>query len=394
MSRRRIPLGIALLATATSVATVLVSQPAGAGSADSGSDFAGTPAAAVAASPAALSALQRDLGLSEEAAISRLAAESRAGDVDRRIRERLGESLGGTWYDARGEKLVVAITDPADAAAVRAAGATPQRVTHSEKVLRTAVRRLDGAGERAPDEVSGWRTDPVGNTVVVRYRSASDKAARAFVQATGVRTDLVRYERVREAPRPLIDVVGGNRYWTSKYGCSVGFTVNGGFVSAGHCGEVGETTTQPSGRFKGSSFPGDDMAYVQVNAGNTLVPAVNRYRNNERVNVAGSREALVGASICRSGGTTGWHCGTIKSWDSSVDYGEYGQVTELLETNVCAESGDSGGSAIAGQQAQGVTSGGSGDCKQGGTTWFQPVNEILQTYKVTLATRSGPSSRQ
>lgn len=388
MARRRFSLVTALLTTVTCAATVLVTQPAGADAQGQVPAPAGR-GAALATSPGALDALQRDLGLTRAAALDRLAAEDRAGAVDRRVRAELGPRLGGTWYDARSARLVAAVTDPADAAAVRAAGAEPRPVAHSEDVLKAAVRALDAAGDLAPGTVAGWRTDPVGNTVVVRHRTADTAAARAFVRAAGVRAELVRYERAQQAPRPLLDVVGGNRYWTSQYGCSVGFTVNDGFVSAGHCGEVGERTTQPSGQFTGSSFPGDDMAHIRVAAGNALVPAVNRYRNNERVTVAGSQEAPVGASLCRSGGTTGWHCGTVISWDSSVDYGDQGQVTELLETNVCAEPGDSGGSAIAGQQAQGVTSGGSGDCTRGGRTWFQPVNEILQTYRVTLATGTG-----
>jgi streptogrisin C len=41
---------------------------------------------------------------------------------------------------------------------------------------------------------------------------------------------------------------------------------------------------------------------------------------------------------------------------------------------------------VSGTQAQGVTSGGSGDCSAGGTTFFQPVNEILSVYGVSLIT--------
>jgi streptogrisin C len=53
---------------------------------------------------------------------------------------------------------------------------------------------------------------------------------------------------------------------------------------------------------------------------------------------------------------------------------------------VCAEPGDPGGSFVSGDQAQGVTSGGSGDCSSGGTTFFQPVNEILSALRLTLVT--------
>ncbi|MFC7643765.1 trypsin-like serine protease [Streptosporangium lutulentum] len=61
-------------------------------------------------------------------------------------------------------------------------------------------------------------------------------------------------------------------------------------------------------------------------------------------------------------------------------------MTGLIRTSVCAEPGDSGGSLVSGSQAQGVTSGGSGNCTSGGTTYFQPINEILQAYGLTLVT--------
>ena len=61
-------------------------------------------------------------------------------------------------------------------------------------------------------------------------------------------------------------------------------------------------------------------------------------------------------------------------------------MTGLTQTNACAEPGDSGGSWVSGTQAQGVTSGGSGDCTVGGTTFFQPLDEILTVNKLTLIT--------
>jgi streptogrisin C len=114
---------------------------------------------------------------------------------------------------------------------------------------------------------------------------------------------------------------------------------------------------------------------------------VNNYAGGE-VSVAGSTEAAVGASICRSGSTTGWHCGTISAKNQTVNYAQ-GSVSGLTRTNVCAEPGDSGGSWLSGNQAQGVTSGGSGNCTSGGTTYFQPVNEILSAYGLTLVTSGG-----
>src|SRR6185437_115519 len=141
----------------------------------------------------------------------------------------------------------------------------------------------------------------------------------------------------------------------------------------------------PQGRFPASSFPGDnDFGVVAVNGNWTPQPMVNDF-NGGTVPVAGSQEAPVGASVCRSGSTTGTHCGVIQAKNATVNYPE-GAVTGLTRTNVCAEAGDSGGPWLSGDQAQGVTSGGSGDCTVGGTTFFQPVNEILQDNNLTLVT--------
>jgi streptogrisin C len=200
----------------------------------------------------------------------------------------------------------------------------------------------------------------------------------------------VRVVATSENPVPLYDVRGGDAYYMGGR-CSVGFSVSGGFVTAGHCGTTG-TATQgynqvAQGTFRGSSFPGNDYAWVQVNSNWTPQPWVNNYAGGN-VTVAGSTEAAVGASICRSGSTTGWRCGTVQAKNSTVNYPQ-GTVTGLTRTNACAEPGDSGGSWLSGQQAQGVTSGGSGNCSSGGTTYFQPVNEILSVYGLTLTTSGG-----
>ena len=85
----------------------------------------------------------------------------------------------------------------------------------------------------------------------------------------------------------------------------------------------------------------------------------------------------------RSGSTTGVHSGTVTALNATVNYAE-GTVTGLIRTNVCAEGGDSGGSLFAGTKALGLTSGGSGNCTTGGTTFFQPVTEALSAYGVSV----------
>ena len=338
--------------------------------------------------PQMVSAMQRDLGLSAADARIRLANEERARRVEPPLRKRLGAAFGGSWLAGDRGALTVAVTSKREFAAVRAAGATPSLVTRSEQDLVRTHQRLNRTLPRAGKAVPSWHVDLASNTVVVRAHPGATATARRLVSAAGVASDAVRVVTTSEAPRPLIDVIGGNAYYIgSGTRCSIGFSVNGGFVTAGHCGRTGATTSQPTGTFRGSSFPGNDYAWVQVGAGNTPRGLVNNYRGGT-VSVAGSSDAPVGSSVCRSGSTTGWHCGTIQARNASVTYPQ-GTVTGLIRTTVCAEPGDSGGSLLSGSQAQGVTSGGSGNCSSGGTTYFQPVNEILQAYNLTLVTSGG-----
>ena len=94
--------------------------------------------------------------------------------------------------------------------------------------------------------------------------------------------------------------------------------------------------------------------------------------------------AFVGEQVTRSGSTTGIHSGTVTALNVTVRYQGGGKVCGMIQTNVCAEPGDSGGPLYDGTKALGLTSGGSGNCSTGGTTFFQPVTEARSAYGVTL----------
>jgi streptogrisin C len=344
-----------------------------------------------AAAPEMLAAMQRDLGLTPTAARARIASDEAASRTELTLRKRLGSAFAGAWLGADATSLVVAVTDSAKAAEVTAAGATPTLVNRSGRKLDAIKDGLDAAAAKAsPAAIPGWYVDVKTNTVVVQARGGT-AAARAFVKASGVDAGAVRVVSTTEQPRLLYDVRGGDAYYIGGGRCSVGFSVNGGFVTAGHCGTTGQATTGVNrvaqGSFQGSSFPGNDYAFVSVNTNWVPQPWVNNYAGGN-VTVAGSTVAAIGAAVCRSGSTTGWRCGTIQAYNQTINYAE-GSVSGMTRTNACAEPGDSGGSWISGQQAQGVTSGGSGNCTSGGTTYFQPVNEILSAYGKTLRTGGG-----
>ncbi|MEV0981663.1 alpha-lytic protease prodomain-containing protein [Streptomyces sp. NPDC049915] len=350
-------------------------------------------------SAAMLQALQRDLKLTSAQATTRLVNEAEAGTRAGRLRNALGAHFAGAWVKGTtAAQLTVATTRSSDASAIRAQGAKAVVVTTSLSDLRAVKDKLDEAALRAKAVATPVRyVDVRTNRVVVQ--ATTRQAGNALVKAAGVPAERVSVRVSKERPRPLADIVGGDAYLiNNEFRCSIGISVTkgeqNGFASAGHCGKPGDKTTDPNGTeqgtFQASTFPGKDMSWVGVTSGWTVTPTV-RGEGGATVNVAGSVEALVGASVCRSGSTTGWHCGTIQEQNATVTY-EEGTVNGLTRTTVCAEPGDSGGPYMAGAQAQGTTSGGSGDCTSGGTTFFQPINPTLNDFGLTLVTATAQNN--
>ncbi|MFC9843688.1 S1 family peptidase [Streptomyces sp. NPDC060223] len=377
-----------VLRSCLSAALLLSTVAAGVGTQASAAETP-TTAKKAPASAGLITAMQRDLGLTETQATARLKAEETARTVERAAERAAGGSYGGSWFEAESGKLTVAITDNARREAVEATGARVTLVEHSERQLDAAMARIDKLD--APAGVSGWHVDPRTSSVVVDVVAAqkNDNDVRAFV-AQARQAGPVTVDETGRTPRTLAaGTVGGDPYYTGNVRCSIGFSVYGGFVTAGHCGQpsAGVSGWDGSyiGNFQGSSFPENDYAWVNVGSGWWTAPVVLGWGTVSDQLVRGSGEAPIGASICRSGSTTHWHCGTVLAKNETVNYSQ-GAVRQMTKTNVCAEGGDSGGSFISGDQAQGVTSGGWGNCSSGGEIWFQPINEILSRYGLTLHT--------
>ncbi|WP_436764290.1 S1 family peptidase [Streptosporangium sp. V21-05] len=381
------------------IALALAAVPAGADR--RAASAPGTPATSPASSavrqppPGMLEALERDLGLTAAQARARLLNEAHLTPIALRLSRRLGPRFGGTWLRGNSaQSLVMATTSPADIPMIVSEGALAEVVSRSFAELAAVKKKLDNTLPAQPLVSSVRYVDVKRNKVVVLVPLPN--VAQTVVESAGVDRTAVVVLPSTEVPQPLYNLVGGDAYYigvTSR--CSIGFPVlkgtQNGFVSAGHCGNPGNTTTGfnrvAQGVFQGSSFPGNDYSWVATNANWTATPAVGNSEGGT-VPVAGARVAIEGASVCRSGSTTDWHCGVIQQRDASVTYPQ-GTVFQLTRTSVCAEPGDSGGSFISVDQAQGVTSGGSGDCSQGGTTYFQPIAEILTAYGLSLRTTAG-----
>ncbi|WP_239675590.1 S1 family peptidase [Natronosporangium hydrolyticum] len=405
MRRRHLVTSIAVTATAGALVAVTLPALASTDPDRSGPELDAGPGAEAAPpgigdeiAPELLDGLRRDLGLSEAQALERLRTEAWASQTSAALREQLGERYAGAWLNEGAEDLMIGVTDAAAADQVRAAGAEPKLVDRTEQQLASAKATLDQHSDQAAAPIAGWYVSASDNALVVLTPDWAEPAAWAFVDDSGVARGGVRVEHTDEEPRLLNDIRGGDAYFINDAArCSVGFSVAGGFVTAGHCALGGAATTGfngvPQGEFVAASFPGvgvggpDDWGVVAVNQDWVPQPVVNDFADGT-LPVAGSDEAPVGASVCKYGSTTGVSCGIIQAKDATVNYPE-GTVTGMTRTDACAEPGDSGGAWLSGDQAQGITSGGSGDCTTGGVTFFQPLNEVLEINDLTLVTTDG-----
>jgi streptogrisin C len=127
---------------------------------------------------------------------------------------------------------------------VRRAGAVPKLVTHGETVLGDAVAALDAAEAGAAASVHGWYADLARDRVVIEVDEGRSADAESLAALAGV--DAFTVQESAERPRTYTDIVGGNPYYFqdggSWYVCSIGFGAEGGYVTAGHCGDEGSDT--------------------------------------------------------------------------------------------------------------------------------------------------------
>ncbi|WP_394435238.1 S1 family peptidase [Streptomyces sp. SGAir0957] len=241
-----------------------------------------------------------------------------------------------------------------------------------------AVRSADIAG-------TAWAVDPATKQVVVTVdESVSQAEISRIKQEAGDTAGAIKIKHTPGTFNKLIS--GGDAIYASSWRCSLGFNVKNSagadyFLTAGHCTDgagtwwsnSGHTTTL--GTTAGSSFPGNDYGLVRYT--NT---SVTKSGTVGSVDITNAATPSVGTTVTRRGSTTGIHSGRVTALNATVNYGGGDVVSGLIQTTVCAEPGDSGGPLYGGTTAYGLTSGGSGNCSSGGTTFFQPVVEALNAY--------------
>ncbi|MEV7566835.1 S1 family peptidase [Streptomyces tanashiensis] len=275
---------------------------------------------------------------------------------------------------------------------VAAAATLGVPTANADSAQTFSATQLSDAGDAVlAADVAGtaWRVDTATHTLVVTADSTVSPAEIAKIrQRAGANAGALRIERTPGTFNKLIS--GGDAIYASSWRCSLGFNVRDGagnyyFLTAGHCTDGAGTWWSNSshttvlGTTAGSSFPTNDYGIVRYT--NT---SVTKSGTVGSVDITSAANATVGMSVTRRGSTTGIHSGTVTGLNATVNYGGGDIVYGMIQTNVCAEPGDSGGPLYSGSRAIGLTSGGSGNCSSGGTTFFQPVTEALSAYGVSV----------
>lgn len=353
-----------------------------------------------------LTALRRDLGLTEKQVRQRLAVQERSMAIDTELRAELGVDYAGSWLDATTGQLTVAVTRADQAPRVTAAGVDVRLVRHGAAALDAIAADLGGKrGKRgatsigAPDGVVSWYTDPARDRVVVTVRTDTSQATLNYLAAYG---DALVVERATTLPTTTWQYLDGGDAINSG-NCSNGFNVINPttgvryLITAGHCVTAGSTVTGQDGSAIGPVverwFPSVDDALVRVTNIAQWVqgPWVDTNPSNGGVvTINGYSDGPVGAAVCKSGVKTRLTCGVITGKDESALFDGVNWVYGLTRFDACVEKGDSGGAVYqTGSQnrAEGVVSGATlnaGRCLekvgQRNVSWYFPIADSLAYY--------------
>lgn|GEM_PF-547962 len=384
-----------------------------------------------------LRTIEQDYGVGRQNAEQILQAQDEATRVYPALKEFLGPSYAGAWFDAEARKLIAATTDPKMLEWIESAGAEPVLFEYSLEELRalSSFIRTELESNRADSGITGLLRDIRSNRILV---FVSNERQGARLRDSHLRTF---------SGFPVDFVVSGDQgqfftgallggdgivnpdfqFGGSSQPCSVGFAVQGGFITAGHCGwsphEVDNQYGSWIGNFLSSSFPpvivyqdpvegipptliGPDQmfdyAFVATNDHYAAFGYVGDW-----LEIDGSLELPVGSTVCRYGAETGGpNCGQIISRDYDWENAQVAGYADLpngigfsttfpdmILTNISiVANGDSGGPLVGIHgasntvQAQGLLSAGSVGSGTTNTTWYTPVDRALDDMGLSLVT--------
>jgi hypothetical protein len=190
-----------------------------------------------------IQALQERFGMTSDEVESALLKQSEAIAVHQTLKQELDEDYSGAWFDDEKEMLVLALTEPDLRPLVSSAGPIPVTVDYSLRDFHNLSRQLLESFREShlAASIAGWYVDVEGNQLAVQVLGNREQQLRqveGYLDSAGVDTAPIRLESTEGRARFLNRIRGGDVADNPERGriCSVGFSVEGGFTIAGHCG--------------------------------------------------------------------------------------------------------------------------------------------------------------
>ena len=213
---------------------------------------------------------------------------------------------------------------------------------------------------------------------------------------------MVAVEESDLAPTPAANYMDGGDEINGN--CSAGFNIRntalgkGYLLTAGHCVAPSSYVYGQGGYYFGQTLEswyqsGYDDALVRNDNSAWWIqgPWVDYQPSNGAIiTTASYTDAPVGTTVCKSGKTTKWTCGSITAKNLTVTYTSGVTLYGLTRHNACVEPGDSGGanvSVTSSYAAEGLTSGASwinNRCRsvygQANVSYYYPIADSLAYY--------------
>lgn len=384
-----------------------------------------TPSAAETIDPATVQNYAREFDVSEGEASEHLETQAQGADVADQLRELLGTSFAGLWFDNESGEFVVPLTATsqraeaakrfADAGLEKRVRFEPAQSTWGE--LEAAQKRVTKAiAPLLAEQKAKTGIDARANAVYVGLAGVSAQEMAA-VQAQAA-AESVKVEVRTEGKEPFgygpsactwqadcdppfhggVEISSNVAICTSAF-AAIGNQYGNRFViTAGHClpgsgnwsAQTANGYTAVVGSPAGYIYGGNDSDAGQILANNTWwdanwpwagrvviwgPPSNPAAVQNPAEVIYGSQGSYAGLYVCHSGRTTGSSCGTVAKTNVKVTYSDGTSLAHMTEAQgMCLNHGDSGGSVFSGHYAVGIFSGGVvGSC---GTSYYTEVQEM------------------
>jgi hypothetical protein len=132
------------------------------------------------------------------------------------------------------------------------------------------------------------------------------------------------------------------------------------------------------------SYNGWALVRVVNTADWAVVPWV--ISDGDKVLITGSKETPVGGKVCIARPKVTPQCGSVEATNQTATF-PWGTGTGLTRTDICVGTTDLGSAYLTDDQAQGIPLGGpSNFCTTPGTSYFVPIDPILDRFGLRLVT--------